>query len=251
MFLLLASLLSVACSSKPAPPVESFYQAIGKGNTEQALAHISFADVTANDMLRAKHRAEIAIDAITRKINANDGLENIEVLESALDESGKAGSVRLLLTYANGKQETTTLISTIHEKGAWKLAESTVPLAAFGPDIGAIMSKFFEAGAYGDYDKFVEVISSVSRAKFEANIWFLGKNNLMNSIRDEKAIAEFEARGGLKTTEVMQLEFDERSQTARVSKGRLVFNNGEERIDESSEGGLTFILENGAWKLRL
>jgi len=25
MFLLLASLLSVACSSKPAPPVESFY----------------------------------------------------------------------------------------------------------------------------------------------------------------------------------------------------------------------------------
>jgi len=242
----LAGLLLVACSSKPESSVESFYHAIAKGDPEKALTYITFTEVAANNMQRAKRRAEMAIDAIQNKIEANDGLKNIQILESNIDGADNTGQFKLTLTFSNNKQDTTTPIVTIHENGRWKLTESTLLLAAFGNDIGASIKTVEDARLAEDIDRIIGQFSSRTRENMRATMRFMGREyfgfGMSRELREEH-----QAKGGLKAVEVMWLEFDEINNTAEV-KVKLVYNNGDEEIGTTT---MTMILENGEWKIGL
>jgi len=245
----LAGLLLVACSSKPESSVESFYQAIAKGDTETALTYITFTDVAANDMPRAKRRAEMAIDAIRNKIEANDGLKNIQILESNIDEAGNTGQFKLALTFNNNKQDTTTPIVTIHENGRWKLTESTLLLAAFGNDIGASIKTWIDAILAGDIDEIIGQYSSRTRENIRAATRFIGREYFLRQFEmPREKREEHQAKGGLKAVEVMWLSFDEINNTAEVKVGKFVYNNGDEDIGTTT---MKMILENGEWKIGL
>jgi len=243
----LAGLLLVACSFKQKSSVESLYQAIAKGDTETALTYITFANVAANDMRRAKRRAEIAIDAIQNKIEANGGLKSIQILEPTIDKTGNAGQFKLTLTFNNNKQDTITRIVTIRENGRWKWSESTLLLAAFGNDIGASIKTWMDAMLAGDVDRFFGQISSGSLENMRAAIRLIGKEGYLDLL--SSGISEIrethQAKGGFKAVEVVWLEFDEINNAAEV-QAKIIYNNGDEEIDPETA---TMVLENGEWKI--
>jgi len=204
--------------------------------------------VAANGMQRAKRRAEMAIDAIQNKIEANDGLKKIQILESNIDEAGNTGQFKLTLTFSNNKQDTTTPIVTIHENGRWKLTESTLLLAAFGNDIGTPMKTMEDARLAGDIDRMIGQFSSRIRENMRANIRFMDREYLLRQFGMSRELREeYQAEGGFKAVEVMWLEFDEINNTAEV-KVKYVYNNGDEEIGTTT---MTMILESGEWKMGL
>jgi len=232
-FLLLLSLLLTACSSAPGSVLESFYQAIAEGDNEDALAHVSFATASASNMRRTQYRTEIAINAIARHLKDNGGLEQTRVLEAGNAEAGNIRRVRLLLTFANGGQETTPQIALIARNGRWKLMESAVPLAAFGREIEAVLSAYFEALLSGSTDVDTGVLS-------------IRHNHLLRVARNRQLISQSSASGGLKMVEVTAFDyFDERLDSVpQVVTYTLVFHHG-----DPYTGTESLVLEQGIWKM--
>jgi len=119
--LVFISLLLAACSpSKPETTVETFYQAAARKDMDKAIEQIALNDVPANEMLMAKGMLQMMIGMIATGIEGNDGLKQIEILESTLDEDGHSASVRSKLIYNNGEDETTT--NHLRREGSkWKI----------------------------------------------------------------------------------------------------------------------------------
>ncbi|WP_024890356.1 DUF4878 domain-containing protein [Luteimonas huabeiensis] len=122
-FLFLACLalgLSACSSSKPEATVEAFYRAAAKGDVERATAQISFADVPANQMVQAKGKVQMIVGEMQSRVEANDGLDAIEVVESEIDEAGDTARVRTRLVFGNGK-DTSETHRLVREDGDWKI----------------------------------------------------------------------------------------------------------------------------------
>jgi len=119
---LFVGLLLAACSSpKPEAAVEAFYQAAAKKNVDRAAEQVALGDVPDNEMLMVKGMLQMMIGAYAAKIESNDGLKRIEVLETTVDEDGQSARVRSKLLFNNGKDETVS--DRLHlEGGKWKIA---------------------------------------------------------------------------------------------------------------------------------
>jgi len=116
--LLLAIVLLAACSSKPESVVETFYKSAAAGNIEKATEQISFAGVDANEMVQAKGKIHMIIGEIKNQIDANDGLNKVEVIESNID--GDSAKAQVKLIFNNGKDNTDSY-DLVHEDGKWKI----------------------------------------------------------------------------------------------------------------------------------
>ncbi|KLI98708.1 DUF4878 domain-containing protein [Luteimonas sp. FCS-9] len=120
-FLMFATLALAACSSgKPEAAVEAFYEAAAKGDVEKATAQVSFADVPANGMVQAKGKVQMIVGEMQSRIDANDGLDEVEVLESTVDEGGETARVQVRVVFANGKDLTETH-RMVRDDGKWKI----------------------------------------------------------------------------------------------------------------------------------
>ena len=121
MSLLLTVLTLAACSSsKPEAAVQQFYRAVEKGQIDKAIEHFSFADVSADSMVQAKGKVQMVVGEMKSRIDANDGLDKVEVLESNVDEGGETARVRVRLVFGNGK-DTTESHRMRRDDGKWKI----------------------------------------------------------------------------------------------------------------------------------
>jgi len=121
LFLALMALVLTACSGgKPESTVEDFYRAAAKGDVDKATALISFASVPAAQMVQAKGKVQMIVGEMQSRIQANDGLDGVEILESRQDESGKSATVRAKVKFKNGKDQTETH-RLVDEDGGWKI----------------------------------------------------------------------------------------------------------------------------------
>ncbi|WP_337245934.1 DUF4878 domain-containing protein [Luteimonas sp. gir] len=120
-FLVLATLALAACSSaKPEATVQAFYEAAAKGDVEKATAQVSFADVPANGMVQAKGKVQMIVGEMQSRIDANDGLDKVEVIESSIDDEGETARVQVRVVFDNGKDLTETH-HMVRDDGKWKI----------------------------------------------------------------------------------------------------------------------------------
>lgn len=122
-FLFLACLalgLSACSSAKPETTVEAFYRAAAKGDVERATEQVSFADVPANQMVQAKGKVQMIVGEMQSRVEANDGLEAVEVLETEIDEAEGTARVRTRVVFGNGK-DTNETHRLVREDGDWKI----------------------------------------------------------------------------------------------------------------------------------
>ncbi|TBU90661.1 DUF4878 domain-containing protein [Stutzerimonas kirkiae] len=121
IFSLLAVLLAACSGSGPEATTESFYKAAAKGDVDKAIGLISFADVGANEMVQAKGKVQMIVGQLQARIQANDGLDSVEVLSSTVSEDGNQATLHNRLNYKNGKSQDDR-VRLVKEKGDWKIA---------------------------------------------------------------------------------------------------------------------------------
>lgn len=120
-FLAAFALMLSACSGgQPESVVESFYKAAADGDVEKATDLIAFKNVPAAQMVQAKGKVQMIVGEMQNRINANGGLDEVEILESKVAESKKTAVVRAKIKYKNGKDQTQSH-NVIDEDGSWKL----------------------------------------------------------------------------------------------------------------------------------
>ncbi|WJV25600.1 MULTISPECIES: DUF4878 domain-containing protein [Pseudomonas] len=120
-FLAIAALLISACSGgKPDATIDAFYRAVVKGDVGTASKLVSFTDVPAAKMIEAKGKLQMIVGEMQSRIQANDGLDTLEVLDSQINESGSTAAVQVKLTFKNGKV-LTKIHQLVKEDGSWKL----------------------------------------------------------------------------------------------------------------------------------
>lgn len=109
------------CSGgKPETVVESFYSAAEDGKVEDATALISFSNVPPNQMVAAKGKIQMIVGEMQSRIQANEGLKDVEVLESTISEDGNSATLRTKLLFNNGKDQVENH-RLVKEDGDWKI----------------------------------------------------------------------------------------------------------------------------------
>lgn len=121
-FLAALAVMLAACSgSKPTSTVEAFFNAVAKGDVEKASEQISFAGVSANEMIQAKGKIQMIVGEMHKMVEANGGLAGIEVVESKIDDDGKSATVKIKLKFKNGKDQEETQ-KLVKEDAGWKIS---------------------------------------------------------------------------------------------------------------------------------
>ncbi|MCO7636818.1 DUF4878 domain-containing protein [Pseudomonas sp. S 311-6] len=118
LMVMLTTLLS-ACmtysNNTPNGTVQLFYQAIADGNTALALEQVIHPGDSTE---RNKQRA--AIEEMHTGIQANQGLENVRILQSRLTHQGTQANVQAELVFKNGKTSLEDM--RLHEQNhVWKI----------------------------------------------------------------------------------------------------------------------------------
>ena len=81
---------------------------------------MALKNVPAAQMMQAKGKVQMIVCEMQNRINANGGLDDVEILESKVAESKKTAVVRVKIKYKNGKDQTQSH-NMIDEDGDWKL----------------------------------------------------------------------------------------------------------------------------------
>lgn len=121
MLLVVAVLLTACSGGKPEDTVNAFFQASADGDVDTAIDQVSFASVGADEMVAAKGKVQMLVGDLQQRVNANDGLDSVETLNSDISEDGEQATIQSQITFGNGKttNETTRLIQ---EDGDWKIS---------------------------------------------------------------------------------------------------------------------------------
>lgn len=120
-FITIFSFALAACSgSKPESVVETFYSAAEDGDVEKATSLISFANVPAPQMVAAKGKVQMIVGEMQSRIQANEGLKDVEIVESKVSEDGKTSTLRAKLKFKNGKEQIENH-RLVKEDGDWKI----------------------------------------------------------------------------------------------------------------------------------
>lgn len=116
--LMLATLLS-ACMSytndTPQGTVQLFYRAIADGDTALALEQV----IHPRDSTE-RNKQRTAIEEMHTAIQANQGLENVQILQSTLTHQGTQANMQVTLIFKNGKTNLEDM--RLHQQdGSWKI----------------------------------------------------------------------------------------------------------------------------------
>jgi len=107
-FLSLTVLALAACgaSDKPEDIVQAWYKAAVAGDADAAIKLLYLDEVPANQMAMAKGKVQMIVGEIANRAKANDGLKKIEALETSMEEDKDRATVKVRLTFGNGKDQT-------------------------------------------------------------------------------------------------------------------------------------------------
>lgn len=116
------SLGLTACFGGGAPMdvVRDFYAAIADGNAEKATKYMALKQVSANEMQMVKGKVAMMVAEGKSTVDANDGLDKIEMLQENLAEDGNSAQVKVQVTFKNGKTKNEGF-KLIKEDGDWKI----------------------------------------------------------------------------------------------------------------------------------
>jgi len=107
-FLSLTVLALAACgaSDKPEDVVQAWYKAAVAGDADAATKHLYLDEVPADEMAMAKGKVQMIVGEIANRAKANDGLKKIEALETSIEADQDRATVKVRLTFGNGKDQT-------------------------------------------------------------------------------------------------------------------------------------------------
>lgn len=106
--------LAGCAGSSPSATIKAFYNAVGKGETEEAMGLVSQQTVS----MIGKEKLRAGLQEATRKMLAKGGLQGIEIADEKV--AGDVAMVTALLKYGNGTQER-EVNDLAKENGAWRL----------------------------------------------------------------------------------------------------------------------------------
>jgi len=105
LFMVVLAFTLAACSGgKPESVVEAFYSAAEDGDVEEAREQISYANVSASQVAAVQGKVQMIVGEMQARINANKGLDEVEIVESKVSEDGNTATVRAKLIFNNGKE---------------------------------------------------------------------------------------------------------------------------------------------------
>lgn len=108
------SALASCTGSSPSATIKTFYNAVSKGETEEAMGLVSQQTVS----MIGKEKLRAGLQEATRKMLAKGGLQGIEIADEKV--AGDVAVVTALLKYGNGTQER-EVNALAKENGAWRL----------------------------------------------------------------------------------------------------------------------------------
>ncbi|MGV8399276.1 DUF4878 domain-containing protein [Pseudomonas aeruginosa] len=120
LFVMAALLLGACSGGKPESTIDAFYRAAAKGDVEAATKLMSFANVPAAKMVQAKGKVQMIVGEMQTRIQANDGLDTMTVVQTQTDEKDENAVVLVELRFKNGKTQKQNH-RLIKEDGSWKL----------------------------------------------------------------------------------------------------------------------------------
>ena len=103
---MLTLLLAACASKKPEAVVEQFYRAAAKGDVEEATKQVSFTEVPADVMVQAKGKVQIIIGEMQNRVQTNEGLDKIEIVNVTVNRDEKTAVVESKVVFKNGKSMT-------------------------------------------------------------------------------------------------------------------------------------------------
>ncbi|MGS2742294.1 DUF4878 domain-containing protein [Halomonas sp. LS-001] len=107
LFLMLAVLTLTACADeKPEDTLETFFNAVAEGDIDTAIEQISFETVSVNEMAQAKGKIQMMVGQFKNHIDANDGLDSIETINTDISEKNDEVRIKSQLNFSNGKTST-------------------------------------------------------------------------------------------------------------------------------------------------
>ena len=112
--LLLFAVLLVGCSTGPGNTVQKFFQAVDKGQIEEAMGYLSSS--TLQTLGTDKWRA--ALVEASSQMAAEGGLRSVKIVEENVN--GEIAQVTVSITVGDGTEETES-IDLIMEDGDWKI----------------------------------------------------------------------------------------------------------------------------------
>jgi major membrane immunogen (membrane-anchored lipoprotein) len=124
MFLMMASaVLLSACSESnlAGTALKMFYEAIGNANTEKAAVLVSSGGASYAQAAPSQGNSQTLLDEAKQLIQANGGLDRVEILNIKSSEDGKAAAVDAKLKFKNGKEHTETRRVIRETDGEWKI----------------------------------------------------------------------------------------------------------------------------------
>jgi len=117
-WLSLTVLVLAACgaSDKPEDVVQAYYKAAAAGNADAVTKLMYLEEVPADQMAQAKGKVQMLVGEIASRAKANDGLKKIEVLETRFETDQDRVTVKVGLTFGNGKAHTESVRLRRHDK---------------------------------------------------------------------------------------------------------------------------------------
>lgn len=115
-----AGLTGCLGGEKPLQVIENFYAAVAEGNTDKAVQYLALENVSANEMIAVKAKVAVMVAQGKAVIDANNGVQKVQVLEENLSEDGAQANVRVQVTFRNDKTDTDTF-KLRKVNGHWKI----------------------------------------------------------------------------------------------------------------------------------
>jgi hypothetical protein len=111
----------IACSGeKPESVLQTFYQAVATGDAETAARQISYSRIPAGFRAQADGKVRMLLGEMHSRIQANDGLDKIEMVAVNMAAGGKTAKIRTRLKFKNGKEHLQNH-RLVREGGDWKI----------------------------------------------------------------------------------------------------------------------------------
>ncbi|MBU4609368.1 DUF4878 domain-containing protein [Achromobacter sp. GG226] len=120
LMLACAAMLTACSGGKPESAVETFYEAVAKGDVDKATAQISFANVPADRVVQARGKVQMIVGEMQNRVEANGGLDRVEILETTMDDTRESAQVRARVVFHNGRDDTQNH-RLVKDDGDWKI----------------------------------------------------------------------------------------------------------------------------------
>jgi len=120
LLLLICLLAACSSSSKPEATIEAFYQAAIKRDVDKAIEQLDTSDVSESELFQVKGKVQMMVGNMAETVERNDGLKQMEVLASEIDDDGEKASVKVKLVFNNG-EENTDSFRLRQNNGKWKI----------------------------------------------------------------------------------------------------------------------------------